>query len=178
MAVGTRDLAAARLWPRGASAARRANSHAGTAARRDMIRVSCLFALLLGCLIGPLISPPAGHAQSDPERAAARSSHRAEQVAFPAADPHTPAKERLGRSLLFDPLLSGSASLSCASCRNPGLSWGDGPAICREWQRQVARLARAYAARRRVVAGPRAGDGDVSGTWRAWPSPSSPTPTT
>ena len=91
-----------------------------------MIRVSCLVALLLGCLIGPLISPPAGHAQSDPERAAARSSHRAEQVAFPAANPHTPAKERLGRMLFFDPLLSGSATLSCASCHNPGLSWGNG----------------------------------------------------
>jgi cytochrome c peroxidase len=28
--------------------------------------------------------------------------------------------------LFFDPILSGSRSRSCASCHNPGLSWGDG----------------------------------------------------
>ena len=28
--------------------------------------------------------------------------------------------------LFFDPILSGSGSRSCATCHNPGLSWGDG----------------------------------------------------
>jgi cytochrome c peroxidase len=87
-----------------------------------MMRSSGLVAALLGCLIGPLPS----FAQSDAGRAASRSSYRAEPVPFPAENPYTPAKERLGRMLFFDPLLSGPATLSCASCHNPGLSWGNG----------------------------------------------------
>jgi cytochrome c peroxidase len=35
-------------------------------------------------------------------------------------------KIELGKSLFFDPVLSGTSSTSCASCHNPGLSWGDG----------------------------------------------------
>jgi cytochrome c peroxidase len=87
-----------------------------------MMRFSHLLVLLLGCLI----CSPAGYAQSDADRAAARSSYRAVETPFPADDPYTPAKERLGRMLFFDPLLSGSATLSCASCHNPGLSWSNG----------------------------------------------------
>lgn len=32
----------------------------------------------------------------------------------------------LGRDLFFDPRLSGSGWISCATCHNPGLAWGDG----------------------------------------------------
>jgi cytochrome c peroxidase len=32
----------------------------------------------------------------------------------------------LGKTLFFDPRLSGSNQISCASCHNPALSWGDG----------------------------------------------------
>jgi cytochrome c peroxidase len=38
----------------------------------------------------------------------------------------TPARELLGRTLFFDPRLSGSNWISCASCHNPGLGWSDG----------------------------------------------------
>ncbi len=38
------------------------------------------------------------------------------------------AKIALGKQLFFDPILSGSSKLSCASCHNPALSWGDGKA--------------------------------------------------
>jgi cytochrome c peroxidase len=54
------------------------------------------------------------------------------EYARPGAVPHpednafTPERERLGRMLFFDPRLSGSGWISCASCHNPGLSWGDG----------------------------------------------------
>jgi cytochrome c peroxidase len=50
----------------------------------------------------------------------------------PASIPHpedngfTPAREALGRVLFFDPRLSRSGWISCASCHNPGLAWGDG----------------------------------------------------
>jgi cytochrome c peroxidase len=32
----------------------------------------------------------------------------------------------LGRTLFFDPRLSGSKFISCATCHNPGFAWGDG----------------------------------------------------
>lgn len=47
-------------------------------------------------------------------------------IPFPAADPYSNAKFTLGRTLFFDPVLSGSQSRSCANCHNPGLSWADG----------------------------------------------------
>ncbi len=33
---------------------------------------------------------------------------------------------QLGKQLFFDPRLSGPSTMSCASCHNPSLSWGDG----------------------------------------------------
>lgn len=45
---------------------------------------------------------------------------------FPEDNPFTQAKYDLGRTLFFEPMLSGSGTTSCASCHNPGLSWGDG----------------------------------------------------
>jgi cytochrome c peroxidase len=45
---------------------------------------------------------------------------------FPEDNAYTPEREALGRTLFFDPRLSGSGWISCASCHNPGLSWGDG----------------------------------------------------
>jgi cytochrome c peroxidase len=38
----------------------------------------------------------------------------------------TAARVELGRMLFFDPRLSGSNWISCASCHNPGLGWADG----------------------------------------------------
>lgn len=51
---------------------------------------------------------------------------RPAQIPFPEDNPYSASKAELGRTLFFDPLLSGSQSRSCASCHNPGLSWGDG----------------------------------------------------
>ena len=42
------------------------------------------------------------------------------------ANPTTPEKVALGQQLFFDPRLSGSGAISCASCHNPALSWQDG----------------------------------------------------
>jgi len=41
------------------------------------------------------------------------------------ANPSTPEKVALGRMLFFDPRLSGSGVISCGTCHNPALSWGD-----------------------------------------------------
>jgi cytochrome c peroxidase len=50
---------------------------------------------------------------------------RPEAIPFPTDNPWSAAKEKLGRMLFFDPILSGGHNISCASCHNPGLSWTD-----------------------------------------------------
>jgi cytochrome c peroxidase len=47
-------------------------------------------------------------------------------VDHPADNPHSAAKEHLGRTLFFDPRLSGSGQIACASCHDPDLGWADG----------------------------------------------------
>jgi cytochrome c peroxidase len=47
-------------------------------------------------------------------------------IPYPKDNPYGRAKEELGRALFFDPILSGARVRSCATCHNPGLSWGDG----------------------------------------------------
>lgn len=51
---------------------------------------------------------------------------RPNTVPFPKGNEHSPAREALGKALFFDPRLSGSQAISCASCHNPAFSWGDG----------------------------------------------------
>ena len=51
---------------------------------------------------------------------------RPSEIPYPKDDPYSEAKFKLGRTLFFDPILSGSKSRSCETCHNPGLSWGDG----------------------------------------------------
>ena len=46
--------------------------------------------------------------------------------AVAAAEPGDDAVVTLGKTLFFDPILSHSGSTSCATCHNPGLSWGAG----------------------------------------------------
>jgi cytochrome c peroxidase len=47
-------------------------------------------------------------------------------IPFPADNPYTTDKAALGKRLFFDSRLSGANLLSCASCHNAGLAWGDG----------------------------------------------------
>lgn len=49
-------------------------------------------------------------------------------VPFPPNNAPTADRINLGRALFFDPRLSGSNFLSCASCHNPALGWSDGMA--------------------------------------------------
>jgi cytochrome c peroxidase len=51
---------------------------------------------------------------------------RPAETPFPADNQLTTARELLGRTLFFDPRMSGSKFISCATCHNPGFSWGDG----------------------------------------------------
>jgi len=51
---------------------------------------------------------------------------RPESVPFPAENPYSKAKAELGKTLFFDPQLSRSGKMSCATCHVPDLGWEDG----------------------------------------------------
>jgi cytochrome c peroxidase len=59
-------------------------------------------------------------------RAVQHQYRRPAAIPFPKDNPYSPAKLTLGRTLFFDPILSGAATRSCSTCHNPGLSWADG----------------------------------------------------
>ncbi|TDW51885.1 cytochrome c peroxidase [Flavobacterium sp. 270] len=46
-------------------------------------------------------------------------------VPYPAYNPYSKEKESLGKILFFDPRLSLSGQIACASCHNPELGWTD-----------------------------------------------------
>ena len=52
--------------------------------------------------------------------------HRPKAPPFPKNNEFTQARFDLGRQLFFDPRLSGPGKMSCATCHNPDLAWGDG----------------------------------------------------
>lgn len=53
------------------------------------------------------------------------SFRRPAAIPAPADNPMTAAKAELGKALFFDPRLSSSGTMSCASCHNPALGWQD-----------------------------------------------------
>lgn len=66
-------------------------------------------------------------AETSSEAAKIRASYRRPTaIPFPDRNPYSAPKAALGKTLFFDPLLSRSRTVSCATCHNPSLSWGDG----------------------------------------------------
>lgn len=51
---------------------------------------------------------------------------RPSSTPYPEDNPESEASYELGRNLFFDPRLSGSNWISCATCHNPGFAWEDG----------------------------------------------------
>jgi cytochrome c peroxidase len=70
----------------------------------------------------PALGPGAG---GDLE-ALRRRYARPREVPYPPDNAWSEPREALGRILFFDPRLSGSGVTACATCHNPGFSWGDG----------------------------------------------------
>lgn len=64
--------------------------------------------------------------ESLPREAWKKKYKRPAAIPFPADNPYSEAKAELGRLLFFDPRLSKSGWISCATCHNPALAWGDG----------------------------------------------------
>lgn len=59
-------------------------------------------------------------------RSYAPGFQRPKEIPYPKDNQFSPAREALGRTLFFDPRLSGSDWISCATCHNPAFSWQDG----------------------------------------------------
>jgi len=51
---------------------------------------------------------------------------RPTEIPYLEDNKYTKEKDILGKMLFFDPRLSGSNSISCATCHNPSFSWSDG----------------------------------------------------
>ncbi len=47
------------------------------------------------------------------------------KVSYPETNPYSKEKAKLGKTLFFDPRLSVSGQIACASCHNPELAWTD-----------------------------------------------------
>src|SRR3990172_3121862 len=73
-------------------------------------------------LLAAVISLGVVTAQAAPKESYLRS----EKVPAPENNQVTPERVELGRALFFDPRLSGSNWISCATCHNPALGWSDG----------------------------------------------------
>jgi len=72
--------------------------------------------------LGDTPSVPSGASDANATLADYR---RPTKLPVPRTNPMTPDKVALGQMLFFDPRLSGSGAISCASCHNPALGWGD-----------------------------------------------------
>ncbi|MBL3655819.1 cytochrome-c peroxidase [Fulvivirga sediminis] len=48
------------------------------------------------------------------------------EMTYPADNPYSDEKKELGKMLFFDPRLSESGQIACASCHDSELGWGDG----------------------------------------------------
>ena len=85
------------------------------------------FRSLLVSLVLPLMVVASGFEKA-PDQADAKLRQqyvRPTATPYPDDDPYSPAKEALGRTMFFDPLLSGSGTHSCATCHDPKLSFTD-----------------------------------------------------
>jgi len=61
----------------------------------------------------------------DPSEPAFSEIGHLPELKFPANNPYSEEKASLGRVLFYDPRLSGSNQIACASCHDPELGWTD-----------------------------------------------------
>ena len=93
------------------------------------IREQRSIALVIGITLAVALFPGPVSAEDRASGAPAQMMKKYERptaIPFPADNTYTKDRELLGRTLFFDPRLSGSNFISCATCHNPAFSWGDG----------------------------------------------------
>jgi cytochrome c peroxidase len=59
------------------------------------------------------------------------------EIQFPKDNTYSPEKELLGKTLFYDPRLSGSNQIACASCHDPELGWCDNRMVSFGHDRQL-----------------------------------------
>ncbi len=89
-------------------------------------RLACWIGIAFAVLICTAASTPTTPPTTPSLAELMQLYQRPEGIPFPPANPYSETKDKLGRLLFFDPILSGPRSVSCASCHNPGLAWTDG----------------------------------------------------
>lgn len=89
--------------------------------------------LLLSLAAGITLSaapppPPAREAVKYDREAVKAEYRRPDTIPFPENNRYTRARADLGKTLFFDPRLSASGTVSCASCHKPQFAWSDSAA--------------------------------------------------
>lgn len=98
---------------------------AKSAPRRSRRYVHAALCVAFASFCAVLAAAAASGSDADSAVALKLDYRRPQSVPYPDDNAHTAERELLGRTLFFDPRLSGSGWISCASCHNPGLSWSD-----------------------------------------------------
>lgn len=109
------------------------DSHRGVNCKGVWLWVSLLILgwVLAACAAGPTPTAPAGTPTTGPRVTPAPLPAAAQKTEFPpiAVPPDnltTPARSELGRQLFYDPVLSASQAMSCATCHHPDQGLANG----------------------------------------------------
>jgi cytochrome c peroxidase len=92
---------------------------------RRTLLPTAIAALVLPLAASTLFAEESADVSSAEIRTQLADYRRPGKVPDSRSNPQTPAKVALGKALFFDPRLSGSGMISCASCHNPSLAWAD-----------------------------------------------------
>jgi len=77
---------------------------------------------------GPASGWPVAHLDEE-SKAGFQDIGQLDKPTYPAGNPYSAEKEKLGKLLFFDPRMSVSGQIACASCHDPELGWGDGKRV-------------------------------------------------
>lgn len=80
--------------------------------------ITTMFIIVLG-VIAPFKVEAAGNDLQELKKSYVRPA----SIPFPKNNPYTPEKAALGKMLYFDPRVSRSQNMNCASCHNPSFGW-------------------------------------------------------
>ena len=105
--------------------------------RRTYVSLTALASLLCASATLSWSAEPRSATAYAPAPTAADHAWRLPAVPMPKENVSTPARVELGKSLFFDPRMSGNGAMSCASCHNPSLGWSDGLKTAVGWGGQV-----------------------------------------
>ncbi len=87
------------------------------------------FTLFIACLSLLTSCVPDNEIPFEEEEIPGSENMLPSDVIFPANNPYTEAKFTLGRSLFWDPVLSGQKDIACATCHHPSFGYADGRAL-------------------------------------------------